>query len=402
MSRRVNRLSTVLIKSLTAPGYYGDGTGLYLQISSSGSKSWIFRFSKAGKRREMGLGPLNTITLAMAREKAQEGRRMLAEGIDPIVARDAARTSLALSAARSKSFDQCAAAYIKSHRASWKSAKHAAQWESTLAAYASPVFGEMPVSDVDTELVMRALRPIWDAKTETAVRLRGRIESILDWATVSKYRQGENPARWRGHLQNLLANPNKIAPVQNHPALPWSEMPAFMELLVRCEGVAAVATRFAILTAARSGEVRGASWTEIDLEERLWTVPALRMKAGKEHRVPLSSAAVTILNSLTRKGELVFPGRRHDTMLSDMSLTAVLRRLDRGDITVHGFRSTFRDWCAEAPGNTFSREVSEHALAHSLPSKVEAAYRRGDLLEKRIVMMQAWADFCGSFGSRKN
>lgn len=252
----------------------------------------------------------------------------------------------------------------------------------------------MPVSDVYTDLVMRALRPIWDAKTETAVRLRGRIESILDWATVSRYRQGENPARWRGHLQNLLANPNKIAPVQNHPALPWSEIPAFMALLELCEGVAAVTTRSAILTAARSGEVRGARWAEIDLEARLWTVPAARMKAGKEHRVPLSTAADALLQNLERKGELVFPGRQHDTMLSDMSLTAVLRRLDRGDITVHGFRSTFRDWCAEAPGNTFPRAVCEHALAHSLPSEVEAAYRRGDLLEKRIVLMQAWADFC--------
>jgi integrase len=395
MSRRVNHLSAVLIKSLSQPGYYGDGTGLYLQISGSGSKSWIFRFSMAGKRREMGLGALHTISLAMARESAQECRRQVAGGIDPIVARDADRTSQALSAARLKTFDQCAAAYIKSHRASWKSAKHAAQWEATLVAYASPVFGALPVSDVDTDLVMRALRPIWNVKTETAVRLRGRIESILDWATVSRYRQGENPARWRGHLENLLANPHKIAPVKNHPALPWSELPAFMERLERCEGVAVVATRFAILTAARSGEVRGARWAEIDIPEKLWTVPAIRMKAGKEHRVPLSTAAVALLQNLQRKGELVFPGRQHDTMLSDMSLTAVLRRLDRGDITVHGFRSTFRDWCAEAPGNTFPREVCEHALAHSLPSKVEAAYRRGDLLEKRIVLMQAWSDYCG-------
>jgi integrase len=390
----VNRLSVVLIKSLSLPGYYGDGTGLYLQISPSGSKSWIFRFSMAGKRREMGLGPLHTISLALAREKAQEGRGLIASGIDPIVARDSARTSQAVSEARLKTFDQCAAAYIKSHRASWKNAKHAAQWESTIATYASPVFGAMPVNDIDTELVMRALRPIWDIKTETATRLRGRIESILDWATVSKYRQGENPARWRGHLQNLLANPNKIAPVQNHPALPWPEMPAFMKLLVLCEGVAPMATQFAILTAARSGEVRGARWSEIDLDARLWTVPATRMKAGKEHRVPLSTAAVTLLQKLERKGELIFHGRRHDTMLSDMSLTAVLRRLDHSDITVHGFRSTFRDWCSEAAGNNFPREVCEHALAHSLPSKVEAAYRRGDLLEKRIALMHAWANFC--------
>lgn len=394
MSRRVNHLSAVLIKSLSLPGYYGDGTGLYLQISGSGSKSWIFRFSLAGKRREMGLGSLHTISLAMARDKAQECRRLVAERIDPIVARDTARTLEALSKARLKTFDQCAAAFIKSHRASWKSVKHAAQWESTIAMYASPVFGAMPVSDIDTELVMRVLSPIWDAKTETAVRVRGRIESILDWATVSKFRQGENPARWRGHLQNLLANPHKIAPVQNHAALPWLEMPVFMALLRQREGVAALATQFGILTAARSGEVRGARWREIDLEARLWTVPALRMKAGKEHRVPLSTAAIGVLQKLERGGELIFTGHRRDKMLSDMSLTAVLRRMDRTDITVHGFRSTFRDWCSEAPGNTFPREVCEHALAHSLPSKVEAAYRRGDLLEKRIMLMQAWADFC--------
>lgn len=394
MSRRVNLLSVVLIKSLAKPGYYSDGTGLYLQISSSGSKSWIFRFSKGGKRREMGLGPLHTVSLAMARDKAQECRRLLADGIDPIVARDATRASQTLSEARSRTFDHCAAAFIKSHRASWKSAKHAAQWEATLATYVSPVFGVVPVNDVDTELVMRALRPIWETKTETAVRLRGRIESILDWATVSKYRHGENPARWRGHLQNLLANPNKIAPVQNHPALPWPEMPAFMALLSEREGIASLATQFAILTAARSGEVRGACWQEIDLLHHLWTIPAARMKAGKEHRVPLSTPVLTLLRNMSRRGDLIFPGRRHDTMLSDMSLTSVLRRMKRRDITVHGFRSTFRDWCAEAAGNSFSREVCEHALAHSLPDKVEAAYRRGDLLEKRISLMQAWAEYC--------
>lgn len=396
MARQVNNLSAILVKSLSSPGYYGDGNGLYLQISASGSKSWIFRFSNAGKRREMGLGPLHTISLSMSREKAMECRRLLAAGKDPIVTRDSAKTSQALSLARVKTFDQCAAAYIKAHRGSWKSAKHAAQWESTLATYASPVFGSAPVSDVDTELVMSVLRPIWSTKTETAVRLRGRIESILDWATVSKYRQGENPARWRGHLENLLANPNKIAPVQNRPALPWEELPDFMAQLVGREGVAARATQFAILTACRSGEVRGASWSEIDLLANVWTVPAARMKAGKEHRVPLSATAVALLRDLLRNGETVFPGRIRNTQLSDMSLTAVLRRMGRGDITVHGFRSTFRDWCAEAEGNAFSREVCEHALAHSLPDKVEAAYRRGDLLEKRVLLMQAWAGYCMS------
>jgi integrase len=396
MARRIDKLSAILVKSLSSPGYYGDGYGLYLQISASGSKSWIFRFSNSGKRREMGLGPLHTISLGMARERALACRRLLAAGKDPIVDRDSAKTSEALSLARAKTFDQCAAAYINAHRSSWKSAKHAAQWESTLATYVSPIFGATPVAGVDTELVMSVLRPIWNTKTETAVRLRGRIESILDWATVSKYRQGENPARWRGHLENLLGNPHKIAPVQNRPALPWRELPAFMAELIEREGSGARATQFAILTACRSGEVRGATWSEIDLRANLWTIPAVRMKAGKEHRVPLSGAAIALLRALPRDGGTVFLGQNRKTQLSDMTLTAVLRRMGRGDITVHGFRSSFRDWCAEGEGNAFSREVCEHALAHSLPDKVEAAYRRGDLLEKRIILMHAWADFCMS------
>jgi integrase len=224
--------------------------------------------------------------------------------------------------------------------------------------------------------------------------VRGRIESILDWATVSQFRQGDNPARWRGHLENLLANPNRIAPVRNHPALPWREMPAFMVRLAQCRGVAARATEFGILTAARSGEVRGATWDEVDLEAKLWTVPAERMKARKEHRVPLSTAAMALLAAIPHRDGLIFLGRYENAALSDMSLTAVLRGMGRGDITIHGFRSSFRDWCAEAVGNSFPREVCEHALAHSLPDRVEAAYRRGDLLEKRVMLMQAWADYC--------
>jgi integrase len=402
MPHKVKKLSAILVGKLSSPGYYGDGDGLWLQISGSGSKSWVFRFTLAGRRREMGLGALHAVSLGMAREKARECRLLLTEGKDPIVARDTARTASALSMAQFKTFDQCAAAYIKAHRGSWKSAKHAAQWESSLANFASPVFGALPVSDVDTDMVVKALRPIWDNRTETAVRLRGRIESVLDWATVSKYRIGENPARWRGHLENLLANPNKIAPVTNFPALPWQEAGAFMAKLAEREGIAARAVQFAILTACRSGEVRGARWSEIDLAAKLWTVPAERMKAGKEHRVPLSTAAIAVLEAMPRGGTFVFPGRSRDTILSDMSLTAVLRRMGRRDITIHGFRSTFRDWCAESAGNSFSREVCEHALAHGLPDRVEAAYRRGDLLDKRVVLMQAWADYCmTSSGSPK-
>ena len=396
MALNVNKLSALGVSKMTKPGYYGDGAGLYLQVSASGSKSWIFRFTLARKQREMGLGAVHTVDLALARAKAKECRLLLLAGKDPLEARKAASLTDALERARMITFDQCAAAYIAAHRGTWKNAKHITQWENTLATYATPIIGALPVAAVDTALVVKVLGPIWQDKTETATRLRGRIESILDWATTSKYRQGENPARWRGHLDNLLAAPSKIAPVKNHPALPWQEIGAFMADLRGREGIAARGVEFAILTATRSGEVRGAAWTEIDRAAKIWTIPGERMKAGREHRVPLSTSALALLDAMPRLGAIIFPGRKRDTQLSDMSLTAVLRRMERNDITVHGFRSTFRDWCAESVGNSFPREVCEHALAHSLPDKVEAAYRRGDLLEKRIVLMQAWADYCES------
>ena len=396
MALNVNKLSALGVSKMTKPGYYGDGAGLYLQVSASGSKSWIFRFTLARKQREMGLGAVHTVDLALARAKAKECRLLLLSGKDPLEARKAASLTDALERARMITFDQCAAAYIAAHRGTWKNAKHITQWENTLATYAAPIIGALPVASVDTALVVKVLGPIWQDKTETATRLRGRIESILDWATTSKYRQGENPARWRGHLDNLLAAPSKIAPVKNHPALPWQEIGAFMADLRGRDGIAARGVEFAILTATRSGEVRGAAWTEIDQAAKIWTIPGERMKAGREHRVPLSTSALALLDAMPRLGAIIFPGRKRDTQLSDMSLTAVLRRMERADITVHGFRSSFRDWCAESVGNSFPREVCEHALAHSLLDKVEAAYRRGDLLEKRIVMMQAWADYCES------
>jgi integrase len=394
MRLTLNKLTAVSILRLKVPGYYGDGGGLVLQVSSSGSKSWLFRYSCAGRKHEMGLGSVRTVDLAGAREKAKRCRAQLLEGKDPLDERRTANTTAALERGRQMTFDQCAAAYIDAHRSSWKNAKHAEQWENTLATYASPLIGVLPIAAVDTDLIVKVLSPIWKTKTETATRLRGRIESILGWATVSKFRQGDNPARWRGHLENLLAAPSKIAKIRNHPALPWSEISDFMIELGVAEGIGARAVEFAILTACRSGEVRGAVWSEIDFETKLWTIPPKRMKAGKEHRVPLSTSAVALLRSLVAVGEIVFPGARSKTYLSDMSLTAVLRRMGRDDITVHGFRSTFRDWCSEAPGNSFPREVCEHALAHSLPNKVEAAYRRGDLLDRRVLLMQAWADFC--------
>ena len=396
MARLIEKLTPLTVTKTTKPGYYGDGAGLWLQVSKTGSKSWIFRFTLNDRQREMGLGAIHTVSLSEARAKAKGCRALLLEGKDPLDVRRATTLAAALERAKLMTFDQCATAHIAAHRGGWANAKHAAQWESTLATYATPVIGSLPVASVDTALVVKVLAPIWQTKTETATRLRGRIESILDWATVSQYRQGDNPARWRGHLDKLLPAPSKVAKVAHHAALPWQQAGAFMAALRQREGVAARAVEFAILTAARSGEVRGAAWAEIDLDARLWVIPAERMKAKREHRVPLSAAALSLLNTIPRHGTLVFPGAVAGRPLSDMSLTAVLRRMGRGDITVHGFRSTFRDWCSESVANSFPREVCEHALAHSLPDKVEAAYRRGDLIEKRVMLMQAWADYCAA------
>jgi len=396
MARQIDKLTPLGVSKATKPGYYGDGAGLWLQVSKSGSKSWIFRFTLAGKQREMGLGPVHTVSLAEARAKAKGCRLLLLEGKDPLEARNASKLAEALERAKMMTFDQCAAAYIAAHRSGWKNPKHASQWENTLATYASPIIGKMPVALVDTALVVKVLSPIWQTKTETATRLRGRIESIIDWATVSKYRQGDNPARWRGHLDNLLADPGRSKRTNHHPALPWQEVGAFMAALRGQHGIAARAVELAILTACRSGEVRLATWAEFDLDAALWVIPAERMKAKREHRIPLSDAALALLLSLQRGGDLVFPGAKPGKPLSDMSMTAVLRRMNRDDITVHGFRSTFRDWCAESVANSFPREVCEHALAHSLPDKVEAAYRRGDLIEKRKLLMKAWADYCNT------
>jgi integrase len=393
MARIIEKLSPLAVNKATKPGYFGDGAGLWLQVSPTGSKSWIFRFTISGKQREMGLGALHTVTLSEARARAKECRLLMLDGKDPLDTRKATRLAEALERAKMMTFDQCAAAYIAAHRSGWKNAKHANQWENTIATYASPVFGSMPVAAVDTSLVVKVLSPMWQIKTETATRLRGRIESILGWATTSEFRAGDNPARWRGHLENLLAPPNKTAKVVHHPALPWQEMGEFMAALRQREGTAARAVEFAILTATRSGEVRGATWAEIDAG--LWVIPGERMKMGKEHRVPLSKVALALLERVPRTGDLLFPGATRGKGLSDMSLTAVLRRMERHDITVHGFRSTFRDWCAESVANSFPREVCEHALAHSLPDKIEAAYRRGDLIEKRTLLMRAWADYCG-------
>jgi integrase len=396
MSRATNRLSAVEVRGITRKGMHHDGGGLYLQVSAAGAKSWIYRFMRDGRARAMGLGPADTISLAEARKRSAECRRMRLDDIDPIQARDAQRNQRKLETAKAMTFDACAAAYIEAHQAGWRNTKHRAQWGSTLGTYVSPVFGSLPVQAIDVGLVMKALEPIWTAKPETASRVRGRIESILDWAAARGYRRGDNPARWRGHLDNLLPRKTNVRRVEHHAALPYLEIAAFMTELRTQEGIASRALEFTILTAARTGEVIGARWDEISLAERLWIVPGTRMKADREHWVPLSEAAMAVVGEMQRirVSDFVFPGGKRGRALSNMSMLAVLKRMDRGDLTAHGFRSTFRDWAAER--TNFPHEVAEMALAHTVGDKVEAAYRRGDLFQKRRQMMDAWARFCAT------
>jgi integrase len=396
MARKIGRLTGLAVTRATKPGFYADGGGLYLRVGPTGAKSWVFRFRVDGKRRDMGLGPLHAVTLAAAREKATACRTERTDGRDPLEVRRATKLADKLTASKAVSFRQCASAYIEAHRLGWKNEKHAAQWGSTLEAYAYPVFGDLPVQAIDTALVMKTLEPIWRTKTETASRLRGRIEAVLDWATAREFRQGDNPARWRGHLDHLLPQRTKVQKVQHHPALPYVEIGAFMGEVRSQEGHAARALEFLILTAGRTGEVIGARCDEIDMVEKTWTVPSNRMKTGKEHRVPLSPAASGLIEAqrTIAPGEFVFPGGRPGKSLSNMAILKLLERMKRDDLTAHGFRSTFRDWAAEQ--TNFPREVAEMALAHTIGDKVEAAYRRGDLFEKRRKLMEAWATYCES------
>lgn len=400
MGRVSQALSAVTVSKKIKPGLYADGGGLYLQVSKSKArkgkvaKSWLFRFKLAGRARAMGLGSVNTFSLAEAREKARVCRKLLDDGIDPIEARNTKIAQQSLDAAKALTFSECAKAYIDAHRKGWRNAKHVDQWTNTIATYAEPVLGALPVQAVDTGLVMQVLEPIWHKKTETANRLRGRIESILDWAKTREYRTGDNPARWRGHLDMLLPARSKVQTVKHHAALPYAGMNACFASILEAPGVAARALEFTILTAARTGEVIAAKWNEFDLEQKVWTIPAERMKARREHRVPLSPRAVKLLEELRkiRTGEFVFPGRQATKAMSNMAMLALLKRMGRGDLTAHGFRSTFRDWAAEQ--TNYPREVAEAALAHTLADKVEPAYRRGDLFEKRRRLMNDWARFC--------
>lgn len=400
MPRHSAKLNALAVQRASKPGLYCDGGGLNLRVSPTGTKSWALRYMLNGRAREMGLGPWPLRSLAEAREKALEARRLLLDGKDPIEARKETRNKRALDAAKAISFDRCAKEYIEGHKAGWKNPKHAVQWENSLTAYASPVLGKLSVSDIDTALIMRVLQPIWERIPETAGRVRNRIEAVLNWATVREYRAGENPARWRGHLDKLLPKRSKLQKVKHFAALPFAEIPEFMTTLRTQSGVAALALEFAILTAVRSGEARGARWEEINLKDRAWIIPPERMKAGREHRIPLSPRAIEILESRGVESEgLIFSTRAGGPALSDMSLTAVIRRMKK-DVTTHGFRSTFRDWTGER--TAYPSEVAEMALAHVIKNKSEAAYRRGDFFEKRRKLMESWASYCAQPAAKGN
>lgn len=391
--RESNRLSAIKVTKLKEPGRYSDGHGLYLQVSKWGTKAWVFRFMKNGRARHMGLGPLHTLTLQEARERARKARQALLEGIDPIEERTSVRLTERAEAAKRLAFKEAAEKYIAAHRAGWKNAKHADQWESTLSTYAYPIIGNLSVANIDTAHVLRIIEPIWGTKTETASRVRGRVESVLDWATARKFRQGENPARWRGHLDKLLPARSKVQKVEHHPAMPYADVGAFIHEVRAGSSISAQALEFTILTACRTAEVTGARWDEFDFVHKVWRVPGVRTKSGREHRVPLPSRALAILKEVPRikDNPFVFHGAREGQHLSNMAMLELLRERRGDKFTVHGFRSSFRDWAAEQ--TNFPREIAEAALAHVLGDKTEAAYQRGDLLEKRRRLMDAWTRY---------
>ena len=369
-----------------SPGMHNDGDGLWLSVKVSGGKNWLFRYTFRGRRREQGLGSAHTVSLTEARESARKMRNIILKGLDPIEVRRKERAALV------PTFKECATRFIETHRSEWANPKHAQQWERTLETYAFPVIGRIPVDQIETPDIIKVLTPIWTEKTETANRVRGRIERILASAAAQNLRPRENPATWRNHLDQVFPKPSRIRKVRHHRALPWAEVPAFLKRLRKQKGIGSRALEFLILTAARSGEVRGATWAEIDLDRTIWTVPAERMKNGREHRVPLSKQALSVLEKIPHLGaeDFLFPAIRGGK-LSDMAMTTILRKMNV-DAVPHGFRSSFRDWAAES--STYPHDVCEMALAHTIANKVEAAYRRGDLFKKRKRLMQDWADYC--------
>ena len=391
MVRALHRLSNLRVERAKRPGMYADGGSLYLRVAEGGSKQWIFRYTVNGRNRDMGLGPVHTLTLAEARERATEARKLRLDGIDPIANKRARVAALRAADAKAKTFADCVKGFIEDNESSWTSVKHRRQWETSLIQYAYPILGSLPVAAIDTPLVLRVLKPIWDAKRETASRLRGRIENVLGWATVHHYRSGDNPARWNGLLEHALP---AVVKGDHHAALPYTQVASFMQALRKDTGIVARALEFITLTAVRLGEATGATWDEIDLEAKTWTIPASRMKADQEHRVPLSDAAISVLKTVReiRQSDYVFAGFKPGRPIGGDALRELIKKLAGADVTVHGLRSTFRDWAAEQ--TNVQREVAEVALAHAIPDAVEAAYRRGDLFDKRRKLMGAWAAYC--------
>ena len=393
------------VETVNEVGYHRCDRGLYLQVAGSGTKSWLFRYKSpvTAKQREMGLGSLNLVPLAAARDIAVECHRQVLSGLDPIEERGRIKRARQLEQARSITFQEAAEHCIASKKPEWKNAKHAQQWGNSLATYAFPVFGTLSVSDLDTDLVLKAIEPIWISKAETASRVRQSIETVWDWARARKYVEGENPARLRGHLDKILAKTAKVKRVKHHAAIPYKQIARFIKKLRGRKGSSASAMEFMILTAARTGEVRGARWQEIDFTAKVWIISAGRMKAGKEHRVPLCDRAMQILNSMKSNrnpDEFVFPGWKAGTGLSDGAMLALLRKMDVGPYTPHGFRSSFRDWAAEE-AHQFSNETVELALAHTIRNLAEAAYRRGDQLERRRELMAAWSEYTDQHSQSK-
>jgi len=395
MPRHATPLSARRVQTVKKRGFYCDGGGLYLQVSPAGSKSWVFRYALAGRKRDMGLGSITTFTLAEARERARKMRQLVADGIDPIDQRNKSRGV----AATALTFRQCAERYVAAHEASWRNGGKA--WLASLANHVFSTFGDVPVAAIDLPQVLRAIEPLWTAKPVTANRVRNRVQMVLDWAKVRGLRQGENPARWKGHLDTLLPHRKKVAPVVHRATLRYREVGQFMVDLKKLPSTSARALEFQILTAARSGEVVGARWDEIDMADRVWTIPAARMKAGREHRVPLSAAALAVIErqATLRENDFVFPGRvSGQPVRIDAQMKPIEKLGFKGKVTAHGFRSAFRDWAAEQ--TNFPREIAEASLAHAIGDATERAYQRGDFIAKRRQIMDAWARHCAEPASR--
>lgn len=396
MAREINKLTALAVRKMTKKGWHADGNGLYLQVSASGAKSWVYRYKVAGKSVWHGLGPYSKLnSLDNARKAAAECKKLRLEGIDPIEHKSNLASKKELEKSKSLTFKQCTEQYIESHKNGWRNRKHISQWTNTLTTYAFPSIGELPVQNIEIDHVLKVLEPIWYTKTETASRIRQRIESILDWATVRKYREGDNPALWRGRLDKILPKRTKVQKPTHFVAMDYRELPSYFRKLRQKETIACKALAFTILTATRNGEARQITYNELTLSDNIWVIPDGRMKAGKEHRVPLSKEALKIIDEmqklLCKSTELVFEGAKANRPISEAALLKEVK-LHSSELTVHGFRSSFRDWCAEQ--TNYPRELAEAALAHSLKDKTEAAYQRGDMLEKRRELMNSWADYC--------